>query len=75
MSTQQDKLDALCDYLEMDVAEALEAAAFDGVTAGACTRPDCDFVTEEIEPDSRDGWCDDCRANTVASVMVLAGVL
>jgi hypothetical protein len=28
-----------------------------------------------MEPDQRRGWCDECRANTMKSALILAGVI
>lgn len=53
--------------------ELLEAAAMDSVCPGICIR--CDFVCSEIEPDARDGWCEHCGENRVASVLVIADLI
>jgi hypothetical protein len=35
---------------------------------------DCNFACE-MEPDQTEGWCDECRANTMKSAPVLAGLI
>lgn len=52
----------------------LEAATFDSVNPGICTKRDCDR-TIEVEPDQDRGWCPTCGANTVASALILAGII
>jgi hypothetical protein len=34
----------------------------------------CDY-TAEMEPDQTQGWCEACGTNTVASALVLAGLI
>ena len=36
--------------------------------------PDCDY-TEEKEPDSREGWCEECQRGTMVSALVLGGII
>jgi hypothetical protein len=36
--------------------------------------PDCDYTTE-VEPDQREGWCEECGTGTVRSGIVLAGII
>ena len=54
--------------------ELLEAVAHDSVSPGICTRPGCDY-TAEVEPDQREGWCEECRAGSVQSALVLAELI
>ena len=56
------------------IEELLEEAACDAVSPAICTHEDCDY-TAQMEPDQEHGWCDECRANTVASALVLAGLI
>jgi hypothetical protein len=56
------------------VTELLEACAHDSVNPGICANPACDYSTE-IEPDQREGWCEECRTSTVQSALVLAGLI
>lgn len=51
----------------------LEAAAIDSVSPGICTV--CRFTCSEIEPDAEDGYCEHCGANTVKSVLIIAGLI
>jgi hypothetical protein len=57
-----------------DVYEMLEKATFDSVAPGICTNEGCDYTTE-VEPDCRDGWCEECETNTVRSCLLLAGII
>ena len=76
--SQQDrdtKLAALCAAEGFDSVEAmLEAATFDSVSPGICTKPDCGG-TIEVEPDQDRGWCPVCGSNTVMSALILAGII
>lgn len=72
------KLTKLCEIEGFDSAEALfEAAVGDSVCPAICCNPDkpeCDY-TEEKEPDSRDGWCEECGRGTLVSGLVLGGLI
>lgn len=68
------KLEKLAADEGLTVDELMNRSFFDTVP-GICTRPQCDFTVPDIEPDQRQGWCDLCEATTVASALVLAGVL
>jgi len=57
-----------------DPMDLLEANITDSVCPGICTNPGCSY-TNMVEPDSCTGWCENCETNTVASAMVLAGVI
>ena len=53
------------------------AAISDSVCPAICCNPDnpeCDY-TEEKEPDSREGWCEECQAGTMVSALVLGGLI
>lgn len=70
-----DKLERLAEIEGYDDSfDLLEEVNTDSVVPGICTNPDCDYTTE-VEPDSRTGWCEECKSNTVASALVLAGVI
>ena len=69
------KLERLAEIEGFDHFQSLlEEAVMDSVVPGICTHPDCDYTTE-VEPDSRTGWCEECKSNTVASALVLADVI
>lgn len=57
-----------------DVNEMLETATYDSVATGICLQPECDY-TCDVEPDCRDGNCEVCNTATVASCLVIAGVV
>ena len=67
------KLQALAEIWGMDVEDMLQEATYDSVAPGICSAPGCDYTTE-VEPDSRTGWCEECKERTVKSCLVLAGV-
>src|SRR6266513_3836629 len=68
------KLAKLCEIEGFDDENDLLAAAIsDSVCPAICCNPDnldCDY-TEEKEPDSRDGWCEECQRGTMVSALVL----
>ena len=60
-----------------DENELFTAAMSDSVCPAICCNPDnpeCDY-TEEKEPDSPDGWCEECEAGTMVSALVLGGLI
>ena len=56
------------------VEELLEACVHDSVSPGICTRDGCDY-TCEVEPDQTQGWCEECKAPSVQSALVLAELI
>lgn len=54
--------------------ELMEEYITDSICPGICTNPDCDCTTN-VEPDSSSGYCEVCETQTVASVMILEGVI
>lgn len=57
-----------------DHMQLLEAFIMDSVCPGICMNPSCNY-TDNVEPDSDSGWCEECNTNTVKSAMILAGVI
>jgi hypothetical protein len=60
-----------------DENELFAAAMSDSVCPAICCNrdnPGCDY-TAEMEPDQREGWCEACGTNTVASALILAGFI
>lgn len=69
------KLATLVEIEGFDSAEALiEAVVHDSVCPGICARSGCDYSCE-VEPDQRAGWCEECRAGSVHSTLVLAELI
>ena len=72
------KLKALCEIEGFeDEADLFAAAMTNSVSAAICCNPDnpdCDY-SEEKEPDSRDGWCEECQRGTMVSALVLGGII
>jgi hypothetical protein len=69
------KLDQLVDSEGYDSLDDLIAATIsDSVSPAICMNEGCDY-TAEMEPDQREGWCEVCGSNSVASALVLAGVI
>lgn len=57
-----------------DVEKMLEATTFDSISPGICLRTGCDYTTE-VEGDQTKGWCERCGCGSVASVLILAGLI
>lgn len=74
MSDNPEKLERLAEIEGMEEFEMLSEASTDSVVPGICTNPGCDYSTS-VEPDSRTGWCEECKTNTVASALTLAGII
>ena len=72
---RRSKLITLAEIEGFDTSDALiEASVVDSVSPGICTRQDCDYSTE-VEPDQDQGWCEACGLQTVASALILAGLI
>lgn len=69
---RNERLAKLAEIEGMTVMEMLEEGTFDSVARGICRN--CDYTTQ-VEPDSLEGWCENCCENTVISCLVLAGVI
>lgn len=74
MSENQKKLEELARIEGKDLDEILKIATFDSVAAPICTNPGCTYTTT-MEPDQSKGYCEVCGTNTVASCLVLSGIL
>ena len=75
LSEKGAKLMRLCEiesFKKLD--DLLALAAVDSVCPGICMTEGCDYTTE-TEPDQAEGYCELCGGNTVASVLVLAGLI
>ena len=68
------KLRTLAEIEGMEIEEMLEEATFDSVAYGICKTPNCDYTTQ-VEPDQTRGWCEECDEGTVASCLILAGLI
>lgn len=69
------KLAKLVELEGFDSVDAfLEAAAVDSVSPAICLKDGCHY-TAEMEPDQDRGFCEVCDTNTVASALVLAGLI
>jgi hypothetical protein len=69
------KLDQLVDSEGYDsLDDLIAAAASDSASPAICMNEGCDY-TAEMEPDQREGWCEACGTNTVASALILAGII
>jgi len=75
LSNKAAKLMKLCEvegYNTLD--DLLACAMFDSVCPAICMTEGCDHTTE-MEPDQTEGYCEACGGNTVASVLILAGLI
>ena len=71
----QSKLEQLAEIEGFaSIEELLEACVHDSVNPGICTREGCDY-TCEVEPDQAQGWCEECKAPSVQSALVLAELI
>ena len=57
-----------------DEFELFETAIMTTVCPAICMREGCDN-TEDLEPDQSEGWCSECKTNTMVSVLVLGGLI
>jgi hypothetical protein len=57
-----------------DMQEFLENLMSDSVCAGICTNDGCEYTTQ-VEPDQTEGWCEECKTNSVKSGLVIAGII
>lgn len=75
MSSNQDKIDKLCEeYGFDDSQEMLEEMTMMSVVPAICMNDGCD-ATYEYEPDCTAGWCGECEENTVKSILILEGII
>lgn len=56
-----------------DAMDMLEEVNVDSVVPGICLN--CKEYTCGVEPDSSEGWCEECGTNTVQSCLVMAGII
>ena len=69
------KLALLVETEGFDSLDDLIAATIsDSVSPAICMNEGCDYTTE-MEPDQDRGWCEACGTNTVASALVLGGII
>ena len=72
---RQAKLAKLVEIEGYDSSDELMEAVFsDAVSPAICMNEGCDF-TCEMEPDQDAGYCEACGKNSVASALVLAGLI
>jgi hypothetical protein len=75
LSTKGAKLMKLCvaeGFASLDDLRALSVR--DSVCPAICMTEGCDHIAE-MESDQDEGYCDTCGGNTMASVLVLAGLI
>jgi hypothetical protein len=51
----------------------LQDSMMDSIVPGICMNDSCS-ATYSYEPDSRNGWCGECKTKTVESCLSLAGL-
>ena len=69
------KLTKLMDIEGYESIEDLAGAVLsDTVSPAICMNEDCNF-TCEMEPDQDAGWCEECRTNSMDSVLILAELI
>jgi hypothetical protein len=70
----EDKLRNLAGIYGLDRDSLIETYVLDSVVPGICTNDGCDYAAE-YEPDQDGGWCEECGTRTVASALILAGLI
>ena len=71
---RKDKLEELADAWGLTVDGLLKEYGTDCTVPGICMNEDCEYTTR-YEPDQDAGWCEACNTGTVASALILAGVI
>jgi hypothetical protein len=74
VNAEASKLDQLASLWGLSLQDFIEEYALDDVAPGICMNPDCDY-TAEVEPDQREGWCEECDMRSVRSGIVIAGLI
>lgn len=75
LNTLREKAKTLADVEGFDDPfDLAQENAIDSVNPGICLNPDCCYTTE-VEPDQREGWCEECDTQSVCSIteLMLAG--
>ena len=62
------------DYGYKDAWECIQDTHNDGAIPGICRNKGCNYSTD-VEPDQECGFCEDCGTQTVASIMILEGLI
>ncbi len=57
-------------YRELDAL--VSDCVMDSISPAICT--ECGYTTD-MEPDQREGWCEECEAGTVKAALVLLGMI
>lgn len=57
-----------------DELEFLQDCTMDSINPGICMNKECDYTTT-VEPDQREGWCENCETNTVQAALVIKGII
>jgi hypothetical protein len=71
---ERSKLESLAEEYGFSTLEFIEEYGLEDVVPGICMNPGCEYTTE-VEPDQREGWCEECGTTTVRSGVVLAGII
>ena len=66
------KLQDLFDDYGVTEDEFMAEYCFDSIVPAICMEPDCN-ATYEYEPDSENGYCENCQKNSVTSGLRLLG--
>jgi hypothetical protein len=75
LSHKAQKLMKLCEIEGFEIVEdVLFLSITDSVCPAICMTEGCDYTTE-MEPDQDRGFCEMCGGQTVASALVLAGLI
>lgn len=71
---KQGKAEELAEIYGLTIDEMLHMFGTDSVMPAICTMPGCSY-TDELEPDCREGECQNCGKNSVVSFLVLLDMI
>jgi hypothetical protein len=63
-------LEKLAEFEGMDPYDLVEANIIDSIVPCICSNGDCGHTTE-LEPDSREGYCEECESHSMISAVEL----
>jgi len=69
-----EKLETLAQEHGVSVGELVEEYVLEDVVPGICMNEGCVY-TAQYEPDQDGGWCEHCEMRSVASALILAGMI
>jgi hypothetical protein len=68
---KEEKLETLSKDQEVDTLENFYESPYGIFNIGICMQIDCDHVDDDCDPNTDDGWCDNCESESVAAIVFL----